>query len=46
MKEVVQVDGAYLNPRFPLLNLFLIVVESGEWNLKVVEGCCCCARKG
>jgi hypothetical protein len=46
MKEVVQIDGAYSNPRSPLLNLFLIAVESGEWYFKVVEGCCCCARKG
>ena len=30
MKEVVQIDGAYLNPGPPLLNLFLTVVESDE----------------
>lgn len=39
MKEVAQIEGAYSHPGSPLPILFLIVVESDEWNFKVVEAC-------
>jgi hypothetical protein len=44
MKEVAQIKGAYSHPGYLLPILFLIVVESDEWNFKVVEACCCCSR--
>jgi hypothetical protein len=44
MKEVAQIEGAYSHPGSILHILFLIVVESDEWNFKVMEACCCCSK--
>jgi hypothetical protein len=41
MKEVAQIEGVYSHPGSILHILFLIVVESDEWNFKVMEACCC-----